>query len=65
MADESVVCETPVLNSLRPKIGARFVREHAGKLHEVTALVGGSEGLGVDDGFGGLELLSATAAIHR
>src|SRR5664280_2487178 len=36
LADESIVGETPVQKSLRPKIGTRYVREHAGKLHEVT-----------------------------
>jgi hypothetical protein len=28
---------------LRPKIGTRYVREHAGKLHEVTVLEAGYE----------------------
>jgi hypothetical protein len=43
LADESVVGETPVQKCLRPKIGTRYVREHAGKLHEVTVLEAGYE----------------------
>jgi hypothetical protein len=38
LADESVVGDKPVQKNLRPKIGTRYVREHAGKLHEVTVL---------------------------
>lgn len=38
LAGESVAGETPAQKSLRPKIGTRYVREHAGKLHEVTVL---------------------------
>ena len=43
LADDSVVGETPVQKSLRPKIGTRYVREHAGKLHQVTVLEAGYE----------------------
>ena len=43
LADESVAGETPAQKSLRPKIGTRYVREHAGKLHEVTVLESGYE----------------------
>jgi hypothetical protein len=43
MAQESVVGESPVQRSLRPKIGTRYVREHAGKLHQVTVLQSGYE----------------------
>jgi hypothetical protein len=42
-ADESTVRQMPVQKSLRPKIGTRYVREHAGKLHEVTVLETGYE----------------------
>jgi len=42
-ADESAVGETPAQRSLRPKIGTRYVREHAGKLHEITVLDAGYE----------------------
>jgi hypothetical protein len=38
LADETILGETSVQKSLRPKIGTRYVREHAGKLHEVTVL---------------------------
>jgi Protein of unknown function (DUF2924) len=38
LADESVVGETSAQNGLRPKTGTRYVREYAGKLHEVTVL---------------------------
>lgn len=38
LADESVAGEMSTQKSLRPKIGTRYVREHAGKLHEVTVL---------------------------
>ena len=43
LADEKVAGKAPVLKSLRPKIGTRYVREHAGKLHEVTVLEAGYE----------------------
>jgi len=43
LADEKVVGKTAVQKSLRPKIGTRYVREHAGKLHEVTVLEAGYE----------------------
>jgi len=43
LADESVVGETHVQKCLHPKIGTRYVREHAGKLHEVTVLEAGYE----------------------
>jgi Protein of unknown function (DUF2924) len=36
LADESRIGEPSAQNSLRPKIGTRYVREHAGKMHEVT-----------------------------
>ena len=38
LADDSILGETSVQKGLRPKIGTRYVREHAGKLHEVTVL---------------------------
>jgi len=43
LADESVAGEISAQRSLRPKIGTRYVREHAGKLHEVTVLESGYE----------------------
>lgn len=43
LADESVVGETSAQKGLRPKIGTRYVREHAGKLHEVTVFESGYE----------------------
>jgi DUF2924 family protein len=43
LAGESVVGEASVQKSPRPKIGTRYVREHAGKLHEVTVLEAGYE----------------------
>ena len=46
LADESVVGEAPVQKSLRPKIGTRYVREHAGWLHEVTVFEAGYEYVG-------------------
>jgi hypothetical protein len=43
LADKKVVGEMPVEKRLRPKIGTRYVREHAGELHEVTVLESGYE----------------------
>jgi Protein of unknown function (DUF2924) len=43
LAEERAVGETLVQTMLRPKIGTRYVREHAGKLHEVTVLDAGYE----------------------
>ena len=43
LAKENAVGETPVQTSLRPKAGTRYVREHDGKLHEVTVLDAGYE----------------------
>jgi hypothetical protein len=43
LADERIDGESLVQNGLRPKIGTRYVREHAGKLHEVTVLEAGYE----------------------
>jgi hypothetical protein len=43
LADKKVVGEMPFEKSLRPKIGTRYVREHAGELHEVTVLESGYE----------------------
>jgi hypothetical protein len=42
-ADESAAGEMSAQKSLRPKIGTRYVREHAGKLHEITVLEAGYE----------------------
>jgi hypothetical protein len=38
LADVRVDGGTLVQKGLRPKIGTRYIREHAGKLHEVTVL---------------------------
>jgi hypothetical protein len=43
LADERIDGESLVQNGLRPKIGTRYVREHAGKLHDVTVLEAGYE----------------------
>ena len=43
LAEGSAVGETPLQSSLRPKTGVRYVREHGGKLHEVTVLDAGYE----------------------
>jgi hypothetical protein len=43
LADGNAVGQTPAQKSLRLKIGTRYVREHAGKLHEVTVLDAGYE----------------------
>jgi hypothetical protein len=43
LADESVASEVSAQKGLRPKIGTRYVREHAGKLHEITVLEAGYE----------------------
>jgi hypothetical protein len=43
LADQGVAGEMSAQRSLRPKIGTRYVREHAGKLHEVTVLESGYE----------------------
>jgi hypothetical protein len=43
LVKESAVGETSVQTTLRPKIGTRYVREHTGKLHEVTVLDVGYE----------------------
>lgn len=43
LADESVAGEMSAQRSIRLKIGTRYVREHAGKLHEITVLETGYE----------------------
>ena len=43
LAEENTVGETPIHRRLRPKTGTRYVREHDGKLHEVTVLDTGYE----------------------
>lgn len=43
LAEESAAGEMAVRNSLRPKVGTRYVREYNGKLHEVTVLEAGYE----------------------
>ena len=43
LAEECAVGKTPIHRSLRPKTGTRFIREHDGKLHEVTVLDTGYE----------------------
>jgi hypothetical protein len=43
LAEESAAGEMAVRNSLRPKVGIRYVREYNGKLHEVMVLEAGYE----------------------
>ena len=43
LAEEHVGDAKSVQTTLRPKSGTRYVREHAGKLHEVTVLDAGYE----------------------
>jgi hypothetical protein len=44
LAEDHLNGRQPVVQPmLRPKIGTRYVREHAGKLHEVTVLEAGYE----------------------
>jgi hypothetical protein len=43
LAEANTVGETPIHRRLRPKTGTRYVREHDGKLHEVTVLDTGYE----------------------
>jgi hypothetical protein len=43
LADDNAACQAAALTALRPRSGTRYVREHDGKLHEVTVLDTGYE----------------------